>query len=387
MKITKYMDKISADNLLFFFIAATFACFPLGTAAPLISIACAFAVFLFSGKFLTCRVYKKRWFITALIFVTLPWIGLLYSKNLDLGIDYALKTKYWIAVFLTAAIVFNRKNMKMIIIAFWASLLASSVVAFFQYIEILPIPESSFLGFGTVYTVLSMYLIIGIMMASYYYRNCTRTVEKIMMILLMVAFFFHLAVLNGRNGYLVLFLVSPLIVHNLTSKLSISIKLVTFLMLIGMLALSPVVQQRTKMTLDHLKRTDVIMEGKFDPLFPRPFMFHQTFKMIAQSPIIGIGTGSLKYYTQETGHVVNHPHNSMLYMQVSFGILGTLSFFWLFGTMFWISYKNKDTPSGFFAFSICMVIFLGGFFDTLIINAGTSLLLPMGYGILNHLDA
>jgi O-antigen ligase len=156
---------------------------------------------------------------------------------------------------------------------------------------------------------------------------------------------------------------------------------------IGALALSPIVQSRVKMTLDHLTRTEIIMEGKFDPEFPRPFMFHQAFKMIAKSPLIGIGTGSMHYYTKETGHVVNHPHNSMLYMQVSFGILGLISFFWLFGKMFFISYRNRDKPLGYLLFSICLVIFWGGFFDTLIINSGTSLLLPMGYGMLKHRDA
>lgn len=387
MNVTKYIEKISADNLLFFFIAATFASLPIGTAAPLISIGCAFAVYLFSGKFFRCRIYQKKWFIPALIFAILPWIGLLYSKDLSLGLDYALKTKYWIAAFLTAAIVFKGKNIKIIIIAFWITLLTGSFLAFFQYVGIIPVPTSGFLGFGIVYTVLSMYLIIGIMMASHYYRSSHRGIEKIVMILLMIAFLFHLTILNGRNGYLVLLLVSPFIVHNLTAKLPISIKGVTFLLLIGALAISPVVQQRAKMTLEHLKRADVILEGKFDPFFPRPFMFHQTFKMIAKNPIIGIGTGSLKYYTQKTGHVVNHPHNSMLYMEVSFGLLGLASFFWLFGTMFLMSYRKKDDPIGYLVFSICIVIFLGGFFDTLIINSGTSLLLPMGYGLLNHLES
>ncbi len=386
MKITKYIERISADELLFFFVAATFASFPIGTAAPLISIGCAFAVYLFSGKVFKCRIYKEKWFLPALIFVILPWIGLLYSKDLDLGFDYALKTKYWIAAFLTAGLVFKENKIKIFFILFWLSLLCGSILAFLQYITIIPVPKSGFLGFGIVYTVLSMYLIIGIMTASYYYRNSNSTVEKAVIILLIIAFLFHLTVLRGRNGYLVLFLVSPFVVHNLTAKLSLLIKGGAFLILIGALAMSPVVRDRVKMTVDHLTRTEIIMEGKFDPYFPRPFMFHQAFKMIAKSPFVGIGTGSLKYYTKETGHVVNHPHNNILYMAVSFGILGTVACLWMFGTMVFMAWKNRGSPLGYLIFSIGIVIFLGGFFDTLIINSGTSLLLPMGYGLLNHLE-
>jgi hypothetical protein len=74
-------------------------------------------------------------------------------------------------------------------------------------------------------------------------------------------------------------------------------------------------------------------------------------------------------------------------MAVSFGVFGVFSILWLFWTMLKISWKNRGSPTGYLVFSICIVIFLGGIFDTLIINSGTSLLLPLGYGLLNHLDA
>ncbi|MDM8539147.1 hypothetical protein QUF70_20530, partial [Desulfobacterales bacterium HSG17] len=82
---------------------------------------------------------------------------------------------------------------------------------------------------------------------------------------------------------------------------------------------------------------------------------------------------------------VNHPHNNLLYMAVSFGMVGVIICLWLFWKMFIISWHNRGSPLGYFIFSICIVIFLGGLFDTLILNSGTSLLLPMGFGLLNHL--
>ncbi|MCF6247895.1 MAG: O-antigen ligase family protein [Desulfobacula sp.] len=310
-----------------------------------------------------------------------------YSKDLSLGIDYALKTKYWIAVFLTAGFACNEKQIEIMIKVFWISLFIGSILSFLQYMGLLGIPKTRFLGFGLVYTVSSMYILIGLLTVSYYFRVVTDWKKKCILMILLMAFLFYLTILRGRNGYFVLILVSPLIMHNLTFKIHFSFKLLFLFVLIGSLSLSPVVKLRVKTTINQLKRIETIKEGQIDPLFIRPFMYHSALKLIFQNPILGVGTGSLKYYTERKGHAVDHPHNNILYMGVSFGIVGIISCLWLFWTMLKISWVNRGSPAGYFVFSICIVIFLGGVFDTLIINSGTSLLLPMGYGLLNHLDA
>ncbi len=381
------LRKISADDLIFFFVAVTFFLFPIGTAFPLISIGCAFAISLFSGKLFQFKyLFRKKWFAPVIFFVLIPWIGLSYSRDLDLGIDYALKTKYWVAVFLTAGFVCNEKRVDILIKVFWVSLFCGSVLAFLQYIELLGAPKSGYLGFGLVYTVLSMYLLIGILTASYYFKRVTGWRGKCILIVLLLAYLFHLSILEGRNGYFVLILLSPFLVHNLTIKMPLSIKLFILFVLIGCLSISPIVQKRVKITLEQLKYTETIFEGTLDPRFPRAFMFHSAMKLFCENPVLGIGTGSLTYYTEKLGHSVTHPHNNLLYMGVSFGLVGIICCLWLFWKMFAISWANRGSPLGYLILSICVVVFLGGFFDTLILNSGTSLLLPMGYGLLNHLE-
>jgi len=378
---------ISADHLIFFFSAATFVLLPVRTALPLISVGCATTVWLFSGKIFQSKyILRKKWFSPAILFILIPWIALFYSKDLDLGIDYALKTKYWAAVFLTAGFASTEKRTNILIGSFWLSLFCGSFLAFLQYVGLLEIPKSGYAGFGIVYTVLSMYLLIGILTASYYFRIATGLKKKTVFLFLIIAFLFHLSILAGRNGYFVLVLVSPLIVHNLTIKLRFILKILVFVVLLGSLSLSPVVQQRVTKTLELLKKTETIKKGSIDATLIRPFIYHSALKLFFQNPVFGIGTGSLKYYTAKMGHGVTHPHNNILYMGVSFGIIGIFCCLWLFGEMFVISWKNRGSPLGYFVFSICVVIFLGGFFDTLILNSGTTLLLPMGYGLLNHLE-
>ena len=158
--IKNNLKKINVDNSIFFFVAATFLLLPVRTALPLISIGCASVICLFSGKIFKLKyLFRKKWFVPVIFFVLIPWIGLLYSKDFNLGIDYALKTKYWIAIFLTAGIFCTGKRIAILIGSLWAGLFSGSVLAFLQYTGFLDIPRLGYLGFGLVYTVLSMYLL------------------------------------------------------------------------------------------------------------------------------------------------------------------------------------------------------------------------------------
>jgi O-antigen ligase len=82
--------------------------------------------------------------------------------------------------------------------------------------------------------------------------------------------------------------------------------------------------------------------------------------------------------------MVTHPHNNFLYMGVSFGIFGLAACFWFFWKMFKTSWYSRKTGLGYFVLSTCLVLFLGGMFDTQILNTGTLLFLAMAYGMMNH---
>jgi O-antigen ligase len=114
---------IKSDDLMFGFIVLTFFLLPTGTAPPLISIGIAGLVWLVSGKVIHIKsIFRQSWFFPVIPFLILPWIGLLYSQNLDLGMDYALKTKYWIALFITAGLSLDEKRVHLFMKWFWAGL-------------------------------------------------------------------------------------------------------------------------------------------------------------------------------------------------------------------------------------------------------------------------
>lgn len=386
--LKKQVLNIKSDDLMFGFIVLTFFLLPTGTAPPLISIGLAGLVWLFSGKaFHIKSIVRQSWFLPVIPFLILPWIGLLYSQNLDLGMDYALKTKYWIVLFITAGLYLDEKRLFLIMKWFWAGLFMGAFLAFIQFIGLMAQINQWHLGFGIAYTLNDMYLIIGIMMASFYFKKEKAFTNRLVLLFLIFAFLFHLAVEKGKAGYLIFGFVSPFVANNLMYRFSLKIKIMVSVLLICCLMLSPVVRNEGKdIIVDLIEQKENILKGVYFHEFQRSFMFQEAVKIIIAHPFIGIGTGSLTEPTKAKGTLISHPHNNILYMGVSYGIFGIAACLWLFWKMFKMSWRSRETALGYFIFSTCMVLFLGGMFDTQILNTGTLLFLSLTYGMMNHLS-
>lgn len=376
-----------ADDIIFAFVALTFFLLPSGTAPPIISISIALLIWILSGKFLKAGfVFKQTWFYPVIPMVILPWIGLLYSQNLELGLDYALKTKYWLVVLLVATLSLDEKKVFVLIRFLWSGLFIGAFLAFLQVIGVMAPIREAFFGFGVVHTLACMYILIGILSLSFYFRKVNTWQGRLALFCLFIVFIFHLAVLRGRAGYLIFAFISPLIANNLMFKFSIKTKFFVSIILICSFLLSPVFCGVVKRTYKLLRQNkEAILSGEHVGYFPRFFIYKQSFKIIKDSPLIGIGTGSMPVYTKLKGPEFEHPHNNFLHMWISSGLLGLLSCWWLFWKMFAISNSNRNPASGFFVLSSCIVLFLGGFFDTQILNTGTLLFLTLSYGLLHHI--
>ena len=379
---------LKSDDLMFSFVVLTFFLLPMGTAPPLISIGIAGLVWLISGKAVHIKsIIRQSWFYPVIPFLILPWIGLLYSQNLDLGMDYALKTKYWVALFITAGLSLDEERLYLLLKWFWAGLLMGAFLAFLQFVGLMvPVNELN-LGFGIVHTLVNMYLITGIMMASFYFKKTKRLKNKLVLLLLIFAFLFHLAVLRGKSGYLIFIVISPFVAGNLMHRFSLKIKIMVSIFLVCCLMLSPVVRNVGKNAFVNLiEQKENILKGVYFYEIERSFIFQETIKIFIMHPFIGIGTGSLTEPTRARGREIIHPHNNFLYMGVSFGIFGLAACFWFFWKMFKLSWRARETGLGYFVFSSCLVLFLGGMFDTQLLNTGTLLFLTMAYGMMNHFE-
>lgn len=386
---TDIINNLRNDDITYCMIAVTLLGLSTGTAFPIISLSLAGMSWLISGRIAKIRsVCEQSWFYPVILFFILPWMGLLFSKDPSLGTDYALKTKYLLIIFITAGLILNQRRIQILVVFFVTGLLSGVFLSCLQLLGLMEQIQEGFWGWGTVHTLLSSYIVIGILITSFYFSRVKGVYKKIGILFVIVCLIFHLGILRGRGGYVVFLCVTPLIAQNMTVKLQFFKKLIVWLALIVFLLSFPMVRSRIIWTINAVKveyNSTVNGEQLTGKFVPRAFIYVSAYKVFKTSPIFGVGTGSLGYLTKKDGEMIEHPHNNLLYMGVSFGIIGFFSCLWLFWTMFRISWQSRGDPLGYFIASICIVLFISGFFDTQILNTGTLILLSLGYGLLNHL--
>ena len=359
----------------------------------------AFLVSLFSGKLFEVRKRVSRQWIAPLIFMLLlPWVGLLYTPEItELGWDYARKTHYWLYAIVIAVIPLPEGAMQLIAKGFLVGLLLNALLAMVQFAGLLAPPAPSgiegYFGFGVIYSALSIYLVAGILMASFFFK-CADTVRaKWFYFALILIFLFHIAIMDGRNGYMTFTLLSPLMAVNLIGRCEWKKVGLICLIFIICMSFSPVVKKRLYSTVENIKTyQSVIFNEKWGneiiELMPRFYLVRAAVDLFKAHPIIGVGTGGYHYYASANENRIHthHPHSNILYMGASFGMVGLAVYFWLSWVMLQASWQNRHLVKGFFSLSIFLVIFISGFFNSQILDSGPALFFALGYGLIGHAD-
>jgi len=206
----------------------------------------------------------------------------------------------------------------------------------------------------------------------------------------MLFYFFHLIILKGRTGYLTFVLLSPLIVYNLFKKLNIFKILLVSVLLVSTMLFSPIVRNRISESVDQLKyhmHTDQKSAwGKeYTIKHERFYLWYGAVHIFKDHPFFGVGTGGygtvLKQRNSPEDPLIAHPHNDILYMAVSYGLIGVAAFFWLFGEIIKNAFSQRHNLLGFFVLSSTLVILVSGLFNAQILDAGMAFFLAVTVGL------
>ena len=365
----------------------------LGTSPVSITSGLMILALLVSGKWLHCDpLVRQHWFWPILFLTFLSWIGLVYTPDPGgTGLEFALKTHYWLVCVAVAMLAFEKISFKQLIFAFFLGLSLSSIVGWMQFVGVLAPRNGQFCtGLGSQYSTINVYLIVAILTASDLFRRTPNWNQRLVYIVLMVLFFSHLVIMQGRSGYLTLLILSPLIARNLIGKFSIPKVLIACLLLPAIMYLSPVVRQRIDHTVDelnfHVTTNPQEAWGKiYSHYQDRFFMWHYAGRIFCEHPFIGVGTGgfnpTLKQLEPINMPEIDHPHNDLFFLGVSFGILGVLAYFWFYGTLFANGWRYRHKLMARFIFYVALTMVLSGMLNGHMLDSGTAFLLAMTAGL------
>jgi O-antigen ligase len=386
------------DPALEFLMAATFLALPLGTTPPTLCGIAAALVWIGSGRFLTTlrRIVRRPWFRPVVLWIALPWLGLLYTPDFqDQGLDYAAKTHYWIYGLILAAVV-DRFPPRRLMMALFLGLAVNGAAGLLQFAGMVP-PKGDgwFTGFGRGYSVLSALLMVGILMASWFALRTEELKERLGLWLLAGFFFFHMILLQGRTGYVTFVALSPLVVRNLSRRMTAWRTVLVCLLLVGLMLLSPVVRERVELSARQIRHhLNAPPEEAWGRTYTRHqdrfFMWHGAIRIWLDHPVFGVGTGGYKSAlverSGEDAPPIAHPHNDLLHMAVSYGLLGIFAFFWLFWTLLRNGWRARGSPAGAFVLYAALVILVSGLLNAQTLDARMAFLLALTAGMQERLS-
>jgi O-antigen ligase len=202
---------------------------------------------------------------------------------------------------------------------------------------------------------------------------------------MVAVYVFSLSVNIGRIGYFAFAFLSPWILYTLLGRKHIIIFVVFVSALLMILSLSPTVQHRTNKAVDEIK--EYYNGDKNTSVGRRLHMWEGAIKIFLENPVIGVGTGgyanAMKKYRDDPAlpEYFSHPHNSFLYMAVSFGTIGLIIFIWLLVIFFKKGWQARSTIEGFSVLSFGAVLLIGSMTDTQIMSLATGNIFALMVGI------
>lgn len=352
-------------------------------------------VWVISGVFIKdIRAWLKTQFkIPVILLMLLPWIGLIYTSTPEDGMSIAKKSYYWLFSIAIISVLKTRKNPDLILKMFLAGLSVNSMISILQFLGIVPLKDGNVTGLfsgSSPWIAFSLLLAAGTLIASFYFFNEQSNKGRFLYIFLVSLFLFTIGFIGGRSGYLSIIILSPVLAYQLVKQPAIvKISVVSVITVVILFSLPVITSRLLKVKEDIL----LYKQGNVNTSIGlRLYMWEISIAEIKRAPLFGIGTGGFKKsweaHKKDTQlPFVDHPHNSFLYMMISYGITGLIAFCWLLVLMIKKGWKVRGSALGFSVCAFTVVFIVGSLTDTQVLPTTTAMVLPVFAGISEAIDA
>jgi O-antigen ligase len=383
------LRKINPDAFLWTGYLGMFFFLPIATSPTVICGVFVLGVWIISGKFLRdiTTWQNSKIILPVIILIVLPWTGLMYTPLPADGFPIALKTHYWLYAIAIAPVITPRRQPDLIIKMFLLGLSLNSAISILQFAGLVHLKKglaTGLLGGSSAHIPYSLLLTTGILIASFYFLKAQSKRERLLYISAMIQYFATIGFTGGRSGYVALIVLSPFIVYNIIGQRHIVKILIVSVIAVSFLFSFPVVQSRFSKA-----KEDIVLYTQGNVNTSIGLRFHMwgiALSEIKKNPVLGTGTAGFKkswelHKKEPSLPFYDHPHNSFLYMMVSFGIVGLVAFCTLLFVMLKRGWKCRDSALGFAVFTFTTVFIIGSLTDTQVLPFATAIALPLFTGV------
>lgn len=376
---------LDRHDILFILLCLVFATIPVAPAPKSIAMVLLLVFWFFSGLFWTerSRWLQRDWLLPVLLMFCLPWAGLLWSADITTGLEDAKRSVYWLYGLVAATVSYRRYHPKIFVFVFLAGLLINVAVSILQYVKCIPMYKG--VGYGLLnHITYALLLVAGLLFLAYLYREYASIAARFLICLGMLLLVWNLSIGVSRAGYLAFIAAVPWMTAVMFTRRQIVLIAICCVLAITVLVSSPVVQNRLVEI-----RSDIVQYQQGHGMTSIGLRFHMwkgAVEIWKENPVLGVGTGGYRRALTDVAvdpkyAIYSHPHNSLLYLAVSYGIVGVGIFVWLMYLVMRRGWRARTTFEGRVILVSLFVIGIGSLTDTQIMGHATGLLLGLVSGL------
>ena len=314
-------------------------------------------IWLFSGDYgnKIKAVKANKLALVSIFFFSIHLLAMFWTENLGWGFEMTRKMLPFLFVLPIFLTISKKENLNIYISAFLIAIGISEFCSYIVWFELIapfgtatlqnPTPVMGHISYNP-FLAFAIYLTLHKLI---FEKNMSMP-TRVMYTFFVISMTFNMSITGGRAGYVMFFAALVVLTFQYFRDSQIKATIVSALLVIVIMFAgynySPMFKERI-----HALSNDMLLFTT-DPntsLGQRVTFTKNTIELIKLNPLFGVGTGDFpveyaKINTKNSPgvHSTVQPHNMYLFVTAQFGLLGLISFLWIFYVQFKLAVASKN---------------------------------------------
>jgi O-antigen ligase len=314
-------------------------------------------VWLFSGDYKAKynQIMSSKLMIASIVFYCLHVIGMLWTEDLQWGLHILHKMWYFLLLFPILFNIVQRKYINYYLSAFLLAIALTEIASYLVWFELVepfknasvknPTPFMSHISYNPI-LAFAIYLVLHEIFFNKKLTNLVFSFYSFFAISMTINMF----ITGGRAGQVAFFLMLSILIFQIFDKQRIKSLLVILIMIPSIFFTAYQFSDFFKLRVDSaITEALSYSDETYSSIGLRIYFSKNSFEVIKQNPIIGIGTGDFpseykKINQINTPQIPNttNPHNMYTLIAMELGVIGLISMMSIFYYQIKLSFNSSS---------------------------------------------
>ena len=354
-------------------------------------------LWLFSGDYKAKynQIMSSKLMIASIVFYCLHVIGMFWTEDIQWGLHILHKMWYFLLLFPILFNIVQRKYINYYLSAFLIAIALTEIASYLVWFEIIPpfmkasvgnpTPFMSHISYNPILT-LAIYMVLHEIFFNKKLTNLVFSFYSFFAISMTINMF----ITGGRAGQVAFFVMLSILIIQIFEKQRIKSLLVILIMIPSIFIIAYQTSNLFKSRVDQaITETLSYSDGSYNSIGFRVHYTKNSFEVIKQNPIIGIGTGDFPSEYKKINQIRNatlnrlnlsplpnttNPHNMYTLITMQLGLIGLVSMLSIFYYQIKLSFYASDRLSKDLGITLPLVFLVIMWSDSYLLGHFTTLM-------------